>query len=459
MTRVIHTGDTHLGYQQYHVPERRRDFLAAFRQVVDDAVADDVDAVVHAGDLFHDRRPTLSDIMGTLDVLRNLDDANIPFLAVVGNHEAKRDAQWLDLFESLGLATRLGDDPVILGDTAFYGLDFVPRSKRDDLAYSFEDHDADFAALVTHGLFQPFEHGNWDATEILDGASVDFDAMLLGDDHVPDTAQVADTWLTYCGSTERASADEREDRGYNIVTFDDDVQISRRGLDTREFVFCEVDLAEDEGVSRVREAVGQYDLTDAVVIVHVDGDGEPVTPASVEEFALEEGALVARVTDHRELADDREVEVNFADPDDAVRERVRELGLSEAARDIDETIRASKVADSNVADEVESHVRELVDDEDLSVFDAAPAPAGEEVESGDEEAGAIDGGGDATETDAGADRSTAAEQVATAAEADGGTESDGSSPADEAADDSESTNETRPEPDTGDGQSSMEEYL
>jgi len=78
MTRVIHTGDTHLGYQQYHVPERRRDFLAAFRQVVDDAVADDVDAVVHAGDLFHDRRPTLSDIMGTLDVLRNLDDADIP---------------------------------------------------------------------------------------------------------------------------------------------------------------------------------------------------------------------------------------------------------------------------------------------------------------------------------------------------------------------------------------------
>jgi len=459
MTRVIHTGDTHLGYQQYHVPERRRDFLAAFRQVVDDAVADDVDAVVHAGDLFHDRRPTLSDIMGTLDVLRTLDDANIPFLAVVGNHEAKRDAQWLDLFESLGLATRLGDDPVILGDTAFYGLDFVPRSKRDDLAYSFEDHDADFAALVTHGLFQPFEHGNWDATEILDGASVDFDAMLLGDDHVPDTAQVADTWLTYCGSTERASADEREDRGYNIVTFDDDVQISRRGLDTREFVFCEVDLAEDEGVSRVREAVGQYDLTDAVVIVHVDGDGEPVTPASVEEFALEEGALVARVTDHRELADDREVEVNFADPDDAVRERVRELGLSEAARDIDETIRASKVADSNVADEVESHVRELVDDEDLSVFDAAPAPAGEEVESSDEEAGAASEGGDATETDAGVDGSTAAEQVATAAEADGGTESDGSSPADEAADDSESTNETRPEPDAGDGQSSMEEYL
>jgi muconate cycloisomerase len=38
MTRVIHTGDTHLGYRQYHSPERRRDFLDAFRQVVEDGI-------------------------------------------------------------------------------------------------------------------------------------------------------------------------------------------------------------------------------------------------------------------------------------------------------------------------------------------------------------------------------------------------------------------------------------
>ncbi len=89
MTRVIHTGDTHIGYQQYNAPERRRDF-EAFRSVVEDAVDDDVDAVVHAGDLFHDRRPGLIDLQGTVDVLRTLADADIPFLAVVGNHEETR---------------------------------------------------------------------------------------------------------------------------------------------------------------------------------------------------------------------------------------------------------------------------------------------------------------------------------------------------------------------------------
>ncbi|MFB6178379.1 MAG: DNA double-strand break repair protein Mre11 [Halorientalis sp.] len=371
MTRVIHTGDTHLGYRQYHRPERRDDFLDAFRQVAADAIEGEVDALVHAGDLFHDRRPDLPDILGTLSVLRDLDDADVPFLAIVGNHETKRDAQWLDLFESLGLATRLGPDPVTVGNTAFYGLDFVARSQRDDLAYDFEPHEADHAALVGHGLFEPFDYADWDTETVLTESNVDFDAVLLGDNHKPQKARLEDTWVTYCGSTERASADEREDRGYNIVTFEGDVSIRRRGIPTREFVFVDVELGEGEGVERVRERVGQHDLEDTVVVVHIEGDGDPVTPAQIEEFADEEGALVARVTDHREVAETADIDVSFADPDDAVRERIRDLGLSRAARDLDETVRASKVADSNVTEEVERRVRELVEDGEEGVFEAA----------------------------------------------------------------------------------------
>ena len=403
MTRVIHTGDTHLGYQQYHLPQRREDFLDAFRQVAADAVEEEVDAVVHAGDLFHDRRPTLPDIMGALSVLRELDDADIPFLAVVGNHESKRDAQWLDLFESLGLATRLGDEPVTVGDVAVYGLDFVARAEREDLDYDFSSHDSDYATLVSHGLFQPFEHGDWDIREALAGSPVRFDAALLGDDHTPQTRRIRDphdAWLTYCGSTERASADERENRGYNLVVFEDDppdspadgVDIRRRALDTRDFVFVDVELGPGEGVERVRERVTQEELTDAVVVVSIAGEGEPVTPATVEEAAAEAGALTTRVTDHRELADERDVEVSFADPDEAVRERVRELGLSPAAREIDETVRASKLADSNVAGEVERRVRELVEDDETGAFRPAEDEGPEEAEEGEAPPG---GDGDA----------------------------------------------------------------
>jgi hypothetical protein len=78
---------------------------------------------------------------------------------------------------------------------------------------------------------------------------------------------------------------------------------------------------------------------------------------------------VARVNDRREVSEETDLEVAFADPDEAVRERVRDLGLSGAARDLDEMIRASKIADSNVADEAEGRVADLLDDP--SAFDSA----------------------------------------------------------------------------------------
>ncbi len=370
MTRVIHTGDTHLGYRQYHSPERRADFLAAFETVIEDAIADDADAVIHAGDLFHDRQPALPDVHGAIEALRELRAAEVPFLAVVGNHERTRDQQWLDLFSTLDLATRLGPDPTVIGDTAFYGLDFVPRSNRDDLDYEFDPHDTDNAVLVSHGLFEPFPHADWDTEKLLRASNVDFDALLLGDNHTPDRAEIDGTWVTYPGSTERADASEREARGYNIVGFDDGVSIRRRGIDTRLFVTLDLDLSGGEGGEYVRERIREADVTDAVVIVTIDGEGAEVSPARIEEFATERGALLARVNDRREFDTENISEVRFADPDDAVRERLREIGPSEAALGVDETIRDDTVADSNVRGRVTDHVRSLLD-ADPNAFETA----------------------------------------------------------------------------------------
>jgi DNA repair exonuclease SbcCD nuclease subunit len=451
MTRVIHTGDTHIGYSQYHSPVRRQDFLDAFEAVVDDAVDGGVDAVVHAGDLFHDRRPDLQDLMGTISVLRRLNDAGIPFLAVVGNHESTRGGQWLDLFERLGLATRLGDEPVVVGDTAFYGLDHVPVSRRDDLDYAFADHDADYAALVAHGLFEPFGYADWDTETVLTESDIAFDAMLLGDNHTPDTAEVADTWVTYPGSTERASASEREGRGYNLVVFDADaaggddrVEIRRRALDTRPFVFVSVELREGEGEPRVRERVREHDLAEAVVHVEITGEGDPVTPAAVEEFASDEGALVARVTDRREVDADGEVDVSFADPEDAVRDRLDEMALSTAARDVERAVREDGVPDANVRETVKRRIEERLDEDgDLGAFEA------------------VDGSdvvGDAGESDD-ADGATDGEPEDDS-EPDNGEESDDdeSEPPESTAE-PESAEPDDPDPASTDGQVSMEDYL
>jgi len=465
MTRVLHTGDTHIGYQQYHSPERRADFLSAFETVIDDAVEMNVDAVVHAGDLFHDRRPDLPELMGTLSALRGLNAAEIPFLAVVGNHESTRGGQWLDLFERLGLATRLGDDPVAIDSTAFYGLDHVPESRRDDLDYDFTlPADSDINAepthhvLVGHGLFTPFAHANWDTETVLDESTVDFDAVLLGDNHAPGIERVDEVWVTYCGSTERASASETDERGYNIVQFDTDVaghegvDIRRKSLPTREFVFVTVDLEPGEGAERVREKIGQHDLDAAVVIVEITGDGEAVTPGGIESFALDNGALIARVTDRREIETETELSVSFADPDAAVDERIEELGLSAAALDIDDAVRSPDIADANLRETVKSRLKDQIENDP-----AALAPPerddGDDAESDSER-------DDAPSSDAAADVSD--DDIDDAVDADAESDPDNTATADDTAtaDNTadESTANDDSDPDEGE-LSTMEDFL
>jgi hypothetical protein len=120
----------------------------------------------------------------------------------------------------------------------------------------------------------------------------------------------------------------------------------------------------------------------------VTGEGDPVTPAAIEEFATDEGALIARVTDRREVETDAEVDVSFADPEDAVRERVDEMELSEAALDVEEAVRADTVPDTNVRETVKRRVEEQIDD--LDGFDRDES-GGRDGDNADDEAETADG--------------------------------------------------------------------
>lgn len=365
--RILHTADTHIGYRQYGSDERRDDFLNAFEAVVSDAIEDDFSALIHAGDLFHQRNPRLEDIIPTIDLFTKLENAGIPALAVVGNHESKRDAQWLDLLENLGLVTRLGRSPYVIENVAIYGVDYVPRSQIQNFEYEFEPSDADYNLLVLHGRFKPFPYGEWELKEFVEKSNVDWDAFLLGDFHDQVVEKVKGVWATYCGSTERTSTNEEKGPGYNIVEVEEGVDISFKSIEnrTRDFITMDVELtaSEDNPTERVIERTREYDVEDKVVIIRIDGESEKkVIQSEIENSVAERGALVARVTDRREIeTETKEIDVSFADPERAVEDRISSMGISEAARSLDSLVRESEVADTNVADEAESRVEELVE--------------------------------------------------------------------------------------------------
>ena len=92
MVHIAHINDTHLGNRQYDSDIRRQDFTNAFVQSVERAIERDVDAIIHTGDLFHRRTPPLPQVNQCINVLRRADDAGIPFLGIVGNHDRKMGA-------------------------------------------------------------------------------------------------------------------------------------------------------------------------------------------------------------------------------------------------------------------------------------------------------------------------------------------------------------------------------
>jgi exonuclease SbcD len=88
MPRFLHLADVHLGFDRYDSPERTRDFFFAFEDVVNRYAIDaGVDFVVIAGDLFEYRTILPSVLNQAQVVLRSLKDANIPVIAIEGNHD------------------------------------------------------------------------------------------------------------------------------------------------------------------------------------------------------------------------------------------------------------------------------------------------------------------------------------------------------------------------------------
>ena len=97
--RLIHTGDLHIGVQNYGrmdsatgMHTRLRDFLSTLDKLVDYAVDDKVDAVLICGDVFKNREPDVTQQREFAKRIKRLSDAGIKVYIIVGNHDLHNTA-------------------------------------------------------------------------------------------------------------------------------------------------------------------------------------------------------------------------------------------------------------------------------------------------------------------------------------------------------------------------------
>ncbi len=83
----LHMADCHLGHRQYNSKDRQNDFTRAYLDIIQAAIDHKVDFVVLAGDLFEKRAIDALTLNHAIIGLERLKKADIPCIAVEGNHE------------------------------------------------------------------------------------------------------------------------------------------------------------------------------------------------------------------------------------------------------------------------------------------------------------------------------------------------------------------------------------
>ncbi len=140
--RLLHTSDWHIG-RSLHGADLLREQEEVLSGLADVVVAESVDVVVVAGDVY-DRAVPSADATGVLDrVLMRLRDAGSAVVLTPGNHDsARRLAFGAGLMSRSGVHVRTAtgglDEPVLLrdehGEVAVYGLPYLePEIARHEL--------------------------------------------------------------------------------------------------------------------------------------------------------------------------------------------------------------------------------------------------------------------------------------------------------------------------------------
>jgi DNA repair exonuclease SbcCD nuclease subunit len=173
----VHTADLHLGYRQYDLDQRFRDLGNSFLKVVEYAIAEKVEFVLVAGDLFNARNINAPTFMQAHHVLSKLKESGIPCLAIAGNHDRafiRDQMSWLETLEWQGLVKvikpgteRLMDNFADIGPTRIFGMSYAGSSTGaiiPRLAGEIRDINAanppDYTILMMHAGIEGQMKGN-----------------------------------------------------------------------------------------------------------------------------------------------------------------------------------------------------------------------------------------------------------------------------------------------------------
>ena len=262
----VHASDFHLGYVQYGLSERFKDFARAFDRVVDYTIQSNAEFLLIAGDLFHKRNINAPTYMQAFKILTKLKDREIPVYAIEGNHDLAyhRDVNsWMQILDAQGMLRLIRIKPMeqmgqheikLMGDfvdingVRIFGVKYLGSQTRNLIPEIAEEIKAindrcgtpDYTILMMHfgmeGVVSASGIGELSYNSLIPLRDA-VDYLALGHYHIQ---YDRDGWIFNGGSCETVSMSEyRKPKGfYHVVDGKPSFQkaaprhIERFGIDT-----------------------------------------------------------------------------------------------------------------------------------------------------------------------------------------------------------------------------------
>lgn len=353
--KFLHVADTHIGVENYGrldsgtgLHTRLQDFIKSMRFAFEEALKEEVDLVVFAGDAYRSCDPTPTHQREFASLIRMLSARNIPVVMITGNHDspvAFGKASSLDIFGTLGTEgvyiaseDRLTTISTKSGPIQVACLPWLHRSRllakgpyqnlsQEEIVEQLQNLGSAIieglaaridpkipSILVGHLAAADATLSGSEQTAIIGRdpvfltstlANPAFDYVALGHIHkYQDLNAKSRPPVVYSGSIERIDfGEEKETKGVVMVTIED----GETGRTTHhEFVrtparpFCTVNVAVSEDqdpTTAILEAIGKHTLTDAIVrvIYDISGDRTDTVDLKAVKKALESAFMVASI--------------------------------------------------------------------------------------------------------------------------------------------------------------------
>lgn len=292
MIKILHTADIHLDSPLRSLAIRNSELRkvvttatrAAFRQLIDIAIAEDVAALLISGDLFDGKERSASTGAFLMAELDRLGEAGIRVFYIKGNHDAENPITGtLDLPSHVHVFDARGGKEKLVDDVWVHGVSFTDRHAPDSLLPRFKSPvpGAVNIAMLHSSLAGAAGHDVYAPCSLADLSGMGFEYWALGHIHKRQVHSDA-PWVVMPGIPQGRDIGEAGPKSATLLTIDQGrIDVTEVPTSVVEFAESKLDVTETDSDEDLRSLLKtqlstmRKDISAPVGVVRLTLTGHP----------------------------------------------------------------------------------------------------------------------------------------------------------------------------------------